>query len=44
MNTDFFFQSILDTAEDEGIKLTQAQVDIIQQYCSQLNQALEAAE
>jgi hypothetical protein len=44
MNTNDIFTTILDYAEDEGIDLTPAQVDIIQRYSSLMSQELEAAE
>jgi hypothetical protein len=42
MNTNNIFTTILDYAEDEGIDLTQAQMDIIQRYASKMAEELEA--
>jgi len=42
MNTDLFFQAILDAIEDEGINLTQEQVDLIQRRSSELADELVA--
>jgi hypothetical protein len=42
MNTNNIFTTILDYAEDKGIDLTQAQMDIIQRYASKMAEELEA--